>query len=762
MTDLRMTVLGVAVLLAISAVLPPRAGAAGFPILGIQVVGANRVGPDTILRVMESRVGGEFDPAKIRADVKAIYRMGYFSDVKIDAKDEPGGLRLVVLVVEKPIVSSIVIEGNKEVDTSDLKEALTIKERSLFQEDKVKESARKLVEVCQNRGYYDATVVPSVQEEADGSIRVSFRVSEGEKLTIEKIRITGNQFMGEKRILDQMETKTKGFFSFITDSGTFKKDVLENDVRLIEALYQDNGFMDSKVSDPEIGRGPKGLVVTIHVFEGRQYRVGKVRFSGESGLSEEAERKAVKLKEGNVFSRETLLADVLSLTTAMNDKGYALAIVSPLVEKREEYPLADVMYKAEKGDKFHFGKVDVVGNTKTLDRVIRRNLDVADGMTYTATGLKKSKENLTRLSYFKDVKISTEPSQVPREMDVKVEVQEGPTGTLSGGLGFSNVDKVFGVVQLTENNLFGKGWKASLNTQFGSRRTLFSLDFRDPYFLDSDFSLLLNAYNLKTKYTDFERKATGGKVGFGYSFDRNTSASLAFRLDEVDIIDNENAVSPFLQEQFALGSQQTRSITLNLTKNTTDKYIDPSRGTVQSVTVEYAGNPLGGDSDFVKYFLNTKAFFPVTKTNIISGNFLWGHTISTVGGAVPLSERFFLGGPYNIRGYKARTISPVDPNTDEEIGGNKELVVNVEYIFPIFGDFGLKGVFFFDMGNTWGQGEWPWNMKPWDGPPIRYALGMGIRWYSPMGPLRIEWGWPLNPEPDEDKVVMEFTIGTAF
>jgi outer membrane protein insertion porin family len=761
-TDPRLTALGVVVLMAISAVLLPCAGAAGFPILGIRVEGANRVGHDTILHVMESRVGGEFDPAKIRADVKAIYRMGYFSDVKIDAEKEPGGLRLLVLVVEKPIVSSIVIEGNKEVDTSDLKEALTIKERSLFQEDKVKESARKLLEVCQNSGYYDATVIPSVQEEADGSIRVSFRVSEGEKLTIEKIRITGNQFMGEKRIIKEMQTTTKGFFSFITDSGTFKKDVLENDIRLIEALYQDNGFMDSKVSDPEIRRGPKGLVVTIHVFEGRQYRVGKVRFSGESGLSEEEQRKAVKLEPGDVFSRETLLSDVLSLTTAMNDKGYALAIVSPLVEKRKEYPLADVMYKAEKGDKFRFGKVEVVGNTKTLDWLIRRNLDVADGMTYTATGLKKSKENLTRLSFFKDVKISTERSKVPREMDVKVEVQEAPTGTLSGGLGFSNVDKIFGVVQLTENNLFGRGWKASLNSQFGSRRTLFSLDFRDPYFLDSDFSLLLNAYNLRTKYTDFERKSTGGKVGFGYWFNRNTTASLSFRLDDVEVIDPGNAISPILQKEFAKGRQQTRSLTFNLTKNTTDKFIDPSRGTVQSVTVEYAGGPLGGDSDFVKYFLNTKAYFPVTKTTVISGNFLWGHAISTVGGTVPLYERFFLGGPYNIRGFKARTLSPVDPNTGEEIGGNKELVVNVEYIFPIFGEFGLKGVFFFDLGNTWGQGQWPWDMKPWDGPPIRYAAGMGIRWYSPMGPLRIEWGWPLNPEPGEEKLVMEFTVGTAF
>ncbi|MDH3384111.1 MAG: outer membrane protein assembly factor BamA, partial [Deltaproteobacteria bacterium] len=464
MTALRVTGLAVAALLAISAVLLPCAEAADFPILEIRVEGATRVGSDAILRVMGSRVGEEFDSAKVRADVKAVYRMGYFSDVKIDAEEEPGGLRLAVLVVEKPIVSSIVIEGNKEVEDPDLRAALTIKERTLFQEEKVKESARKLREVYQNRGYYDATVDPSIQEEGDGSIRVSFRVSEGEKLMIEKIRITGNRFLGEKKIRKTMETSTKGIFSFITDSGTFKKDVLENDVRRIEAMYQNNGFLDSKVSDPEIGREPMGLLVTIHVFEGRQYRVGEIRFSGESGLSEGEQQKAVKLKRGDVFSRETLLSDVLSLTTAINDKGYALAIVSPLVEKRKEYPLADVMYKAEKGDKFRFGKVEVAGNTKTLDRVIRRNLDVADGMTYTATGLKRSKENLTRLTYFKDVKISTEPSAVPQEMDVKVDVQEGPTGTLSGGMGFSTVDKIFGVVQVTENNLFGKGWKASLNS----------------------------------------------------------------------------------------------------------------------------------------------------------------------------------------------------------------------------------------------------------------------------------------------------------
>ena len=357
MTPLRVAASAVAALLAIAAIRPFPAGSAGFPILKIRVEGANRVGADAILGVMGTRVGEEFDPARIREDVKAIYRMGYFSDVKIDAEDVPDGLHLTVLVTEKPIVSSISIAGNKEVDTADLKAALTVKERTLFQEEKVKESARKMVEVCQNKGYYDATVDSSFEEEADGSIRVFFRVSEGEKLKIGKIRITGNRYLGEKEIRKAMETKEKGFFSFLTDSGALKKDAIENDIRRIEALYPNNGFLDSKVSDPEIGRLPKGLLLTIHVFEGRQYRVGEIRFSGESGLNAKEMREKVKLKSGDVFSRGTLLADILSLTNVLNDQGYALALVSPLVEKRKEYPLADVTYKMERGEKFRFGKV---------------------------------------------------------------------------------------------------------------------------------------------------------------------------------------------------------------------------------------------------------------------------------------------------------------------------------------------------------------------------------------------------------------------
>ncbi|MGE5189823.1 MAG: outer membrane protein assembly factor BamA [Gemmatimonadota bacterium] len=756
-----MSARGAAAALAVAVLVALRcapAAAAGFPVKAVDVQGANRVGADAIRRAMTTKVGADFDPARIRDDIKAIFRMGYFSDVKIDAEETDGGYRLTVIVKEKPIVSAVVIEGNKEVDTSDLRQALTLKERSLFQEDKVKESARKLVEVCQNKGYYDAVVDAAVSEDPDGSYRIVFKVKEGEKLKISRISITGNHYLATKAIRKAMETTEKGFFSFITDSGTFKKDVLENDVRKIEALYHNDGFIDSKVSDPEIRRGKRGLEVTIHVFEGKQYRVGSVGFSGDSGVPEQELRKAVKLAPTQVFDRETLLADLLALTTILNDRGYAQALVSPVVEKRKEYPLVDVTYKTERGRKFRFGKVEVTGNTKTFDRVIRRGLDVADGETYTASGLRTSKENLTRLGYFKDVKISTAPSAAtPDEMDVKVDVQEAPTGTLSGGLGFSSVDKLFGVIQLNENNLFGRGWRGTLNTQFGARRTVYTLEFREPHFLDTDFSLLLNAYKTDTKYTDFQRKAKGGRVGTGYNLDRFTSVGLTFRYDDVLVTQLAEVTSTFLKEQFALGWQQTQSLTLSVMRNTTDKFIDPSRGYIASGSLEYAGRPLGGDGRFAKYFLNGKVYFPVTESTVLSANALWGHAVSTVGGEVRLAERFFLGGPYSIRGFKSRSLSPADPNTGELIGGNKELVLNVEYVFPLFNEIGFKGVLFYDMGNTWRQGEWPWK-----GPALKKAAGAGIRWYSPMGPLRFEWGWNLSPSPGEARRVAEFTIGTAF
>jgi outer membrane protein insertion porin family len=316
------------------------------------------------------------------------------------------------------------------------------------------------------------------------------------------------------------------------------------------------------------------------------------------------------------------------------------------------------------------------------------------------------------------------------------------------------------VVQVTENNLFGRGWKLSLNSQFGARRTTFSIDFRDPNFLDTDYSTLLGIYKTKVKYTDFEKDAKGARVGLGYNFTRFVNGSVFLRADETKILALSGTIPTYtVQQEIDKGLQKTRSIGFIVTRNTTDRYIDPSRGGIESVSVEYAGGPiLGGDTDFVKYFLNAKYFYPVTATTTFSWNALWGHVVPTVGGEeVPLFERFFLGGPYSIRGFKSRSLSPKDPNTGELIGGNKELIVNFEYLFPLVSEINFKGVVFFDAGNAWAQGSWPFNDQG-----VWAAYGVGVRWYSPMGPLRFEIGWNLDRPEGEPKKVAEFTIGTAF
>ncbi len=727
----------------------------GFRVIAIDVQGTRRASPDGVRQVMSTRVGQELDLEKIREDVKAIHRMGYFRDVNIDSEEVPGGFRLTVVVSEKPIVGSVSIEGIKEVDEAK-------KERSLFQEDKVKESVAKIREACQNEGYYDAIVDSVVSEEADGSIRVAFRVTEGERLKIETIDVSGNMYFSRKEILKAMDTSEKGIFTFITQSGIIKRDVLENDIRKIEALYQNTGFIESKIFDPRFRKGKKGLVLVIRIFEGKQFRLGEIRFSGESGVAEETFRKAVKVKSGDLFSREKLVADLLALTTLVNDEGYAQALVSPGVEKRREYPVADVTYRIERGKKFRFGNVEIRGNTKTYDRVIRRRVEVADGMTYSATKLKESKENLTRTSYFKDVKITTAPSKKEAEMDVNVEVQEAPTGTLSGGMGYSTMDGIFGVVQLSENNLLGRGWRSTLSSQFGSERTTFMLDFTAPFIFDTNFTYLLNIYKTDIEYDTFEKYSKGARTGLGIKLSRFVTANAMLGIDTTRIEEVEDEIpSSYIQRYIDMGEQSTNSVFLNLTRNTTNRYIDPSSGTVQSVALQYAGPPLGGDSRFFKYILNAKAYFPITDKSVFSANLTWGHVVPMYGGwdkgEVPLYERFFLGGPYSVRGFEARSISPKDPESGDDIGGTKELVLNLEYQFPLVEEAGFKGVFFVDMGNTWDQDMWPFvNQGLWIG------YGVGVRWYSPMGPMRFEYGWNVDRPPGEPSGVFEFTIGTAF
>ncbi|NIO17337.1 MAG: outer membrane protein assembly factor BamA [Deltaproteobacteria bacterium] len=730
----------------------------GIRIREIQFKGNRKVQEKTLRNLIKSRVGAGLDHRVLQEDIKNIFQTGYFEDVKVDADFSDEGVLLSYILREKQVVFRVSIRGNKEISTDDIRGVVTVKEKDFFSDEKVKESEEKIAALYNNNGYFEVRVTTEIVEREGNRIEIDFDIVEGEKLKIAAVDFRGNNFFSDKELKKAIETKSKGFFSWLTGSGTFKKDVFDNDLIALEVKYLDSGFLDVKIEKPEISKTEKGIKLIIRVFEGIQYRVGEVEITGDLPETMKGLSRTLRTKTFKVFSREKMVKDILDISRKLQDIGYADATVKPNYVKQKKYPVVDIRYEVDKGKKYRFGIVNVKGNTKTLDKVVRRRLAIADGEMYSATGLEQSKANLMRVGYFKDVKVVTKKGAKEREVDVDVEVEEASTGTVSGGFGFSSLDKFFGVVQISENNLFGRGWRLGLNTQFGSRRVIFSLDFRDPNFLDSKWSLTLNGYNTSVEYSEFTRDAKGGRIGFGYPLSRDISTGLTFRVDQVRIEDVDTTITnSVLQQEAEKGAQKTHSVTWDLTRNTTDNFINPTRGMVQSLSVEYAGDPLGGESEFVKYFINQKYYRPVIGKTIYAFNAEWGHAVSTVGGRVPLFERFFLGGPYSIRGFESRSITPIDENTGEEIGGNKEIVINNELIVPLYEEIGLKLILFFDAGNAFRQDDWPSSLSD-----LRYGAGFGLRWYSPMGPLRLEWGFNLDREDDEASRVVEFTIGTNF
>lgn len=730
----------------------------GLKIREITFRGNSKILEKTLRDMIRSREGEDLDHRIIREDVERIFQAGYFDDVKVDVVFSDEGAVVTYILVEKQVVFRVSLRGNKEVSAEDIRAVLTVKERDFFSEEKVKESEKKIGELYNNNGFFQGTVTTEFVEREGKRVEVIFNIKEGEKVKIVDIVFEGNNFFTDKELKKSIKTKEKGFFSWLTGSGYLKKDVFDNDLLALEVKYLDSGFLDVKIEKPEIAERKKGLGIKIRVFEGIQFRVGNVEITGDLPATMKNLPSILSTKSYLTFSREKMIRDILLISRKLQDIGYADATVNPSYTKREKFPVVDIQFNVNRGKKYRFGVVNIHGNTKTLDKVIRRKLEIADGEVYSATGLDESKANLMRIGYFKDVKILTRKGDGPEEIDVDVEVEEASTGTISGGFGFSSIDKFFGVIQLSENNLFGRGWRLGLNTQFGSRRTIFSLDFREPNFLDTKWSLHLNGYNTSVEYSDFTRDAKGGRIGVGYPIDKNVNTSLTFRIDQVRIEDVDTTIpNSILQEEEEKGAQKTQSLTWDITRNTTDNFINPTRGSVQNFSIEYAGGPLGGESDFVKYFVGNKYFRPLVGSIVYAFNVEWGHVVSTVGGRVPLFERFFLGGPYTVRGFESRTITPVDGNTGEEIGGNKEIVINNELLLPLYEQIGLKLVLFFDAGNTYRQGDWPKSLSD-----LRYGAGFGIRWYSPMGPLRLEWGFNLDPEKDEPKRVVEFTIGTNF
>jgi outer membrane protein insertion porin family len=766
----------VILLLALALLLVPLVALAeGEKIAEVLVKGNRRIEVAAIANVLKLKAGDTLFAEKVDADVRAIFRMGYFDDVKAETTTSDKGTVLTYLVTEKPIVREVKIEGTKELSLDKVRDAIEIKANSIYSAKDLAKSVKKVKKFYADEGYFLAEVETEIEKKSATELRLTFKINEGPKVLIREIRFDGNRAFTVKKLKGVMETSEAWFLSWLTGAGVYKEEVLKNDVNLIADLYFNNGYINVKVGEPKVELLPNkaGLVVTIGISEGDQYRTGQLDFKGDLLESRDELAKRLKMKSGDVFSRGGLRQEVFGLTDVYADKGYAFANVNPLTRVSPEQKLVDVTFDLEKGDKVYIDRINISGNTKTRDKVLRREIKLVEGDLYGSTPLKRSKQNLMNLNYFEEVNLATVKGSSDNKLNLNVDVKEKATGTFSIGGGYSSLDGLIGQGSIQQANFLGLGLKANVSASLGGKSSTYNLGLTDPYFLDTHWTLGGDLYRTERQYLDYTRRATGGDIKAGYSLSDTLSTFWVYKFEKKDIF-NE---SQTLLQSIALGqitapesSSTTSSIYASLNSNTTDYRLEPTTGMINNISIEFAG--LGGTNRFVRYLGSSAYYMPAGWGTVVSAHGTLGY-VQEVGKPVPIDEKFYLGGISSVRGYNGRTISPFNltPPVPSGInglsnnaparafvGGDSEAILNLEYVFPLIKDAGLKGLLFYDAGNSLDGFDHLLTNT------FRMSYGFGIRWFSPIGPLRLEYGIPVNPRAgiDSSGGKIEFSIGSFF
>jgi outer membrane protein insertion porin family len=735
---------------------------AGEKIVEVVVKGNRRIEKAAILNAVTMKAGDTLEGDRTDRDIRAIYKMGHFQDVQAATEISDKGVVLVYLVAEKPIVRSILFEGNKELTTEKLKDGLELRQGSTYSTKDLTKSVARIKKLYADEGYYLAEVEPLVTTNSPTDMTVTFKITEGNKILISTISFEGNRAFSTRKLRGVMETQEKWFMSWLTSAGTYKEEVLKNDAALIADFYMNNGFINIKVGEPvvKLSNSRDSLEVFIGITEGDQYRFGEIGFKGELLEPAEVLRKKIKSESGELFSRSVLRTDIFTLTDVYADMGYAFANANPVTKADTEKKVVDLTFDMEKGELVYFDRINIAGNPKTRDKVIRRELRVDEGRLYNATGMKRSKQNLMNTGFFEEATLATTKGSTAGKMNVDVTVKEKPTGTFSIGGGYSSLDGVIGQGSVQQGNFLGLGLKLNLSGSIGGQSQTYSLGMTDPNFLDTKWMLGADVYRSERDYTDYSRRLMGGDIKAGYPINDFIGTFFMYKYEIKDIYNpilsykEYNLRNP---ADYPLGTSTTSSVFGSITRNTTDYRLDPSSGMINSFSAEYAG--LGGDNKFARFIGDTTWFHPLYKRLIFSTKLTLGYVMEA-GKQVPIDEKFYLGGISSLRGYQARTVSPYTWNVVDGYvytGGNKEAFGNTELTFPLLPEVGIKGVLFFDYGNSYGDSQ---NMFG----SFLMSYGAGIRWSSPIGPLRLEYGIPINPRTGVDKSSgrFEFSIGSLF
>ena len=720
----------------------------------IMILGNVKVEEGVIRGAIKSREGGPFSVEKIREDLKSIFDLGSFTDVQVDIKSNPRGKEVIFIVVEKPSIKETLIKGNDKVKLDDIKEKMTLTPRSILNLEKVKENSEQIRKLYFSKGYYGVKVEYKVDYLETNEAIVTFTISEGPKGHIQKIIFKGNKKIKSSELKKVMTTKQRNILSIITKTGTLDEDVLKNDLQLLTAYYYDHGYLEAKLSEPKIDlSNPKKISIEVDVVEGPEYHLANIDFKGDLLTTKEALFEVLKIKRGDAYSNTAIRKEVNALTEKFANQGYAYVEINPETSVDNKNLVVHVTFEIGKKKRVTYEKIQVVGNTKTRDKVVRRELRVAEGELYNSTNMNYSRDRLKRTGYFKEVDLTTSPGSTEEKINLDVKVEESPTGAISFGIGYSTIESVVGSASISDRNLFGLGYSGMLKFSLGFETQSARLSLTDPYFLGYPYAAGFDLYTERVEiFTTYSYKITGGDIRFGKELTDTLRIDAMYKLENVDVYNVASDADQIIKDQ--QGKRTTSAISITPSIDTRDDFFNPRRGGRHSLTIQDAGGFLGGNDYFVKVLGQTSWFFPLPLRTTLN---LRGQTgiITPYGGkTLPLYEKFFVGGISTVRGFEYGKAGPVDPVTGDPLGSKKMVAFNVEWIFPLSREIGLQGALFFDVGKGFDKFS--------DITPLKFGAGPGIRWFSPFGPIHIDLGINLNRKHGEKGQVIEFSGGSVF
>lgn len=734
--------------------------------IDVQYEGAQTVSREKILANIRTRVGRPYSPLVTQEDIRSLYATGNFADVNMFYAPDGDGVKVIVNVTSKSTIAEVVITGVTRLKESKVRDQISAKPGSALNEASLEQDRQKVLEYYQKKGYSDVDVVYKKQSAARGASRVVFEVTEGVKSKIDDVQFSGNTAVSRKDLLKVVKTKPKGVLNILSSTaGKLSGDQIEDDRKAITDLYASRGYLDAQAGQPVLARSGDKVDVSFPIVEGRQYKVGKVTYSGAKVFPLDELTRGMKLTAGSVYSPQALAADRKTLNDLYGAKGYldlqVFASPSPAGAG-----LVNVEFRFDEGIQYYVDKVNIAGNTRTKDKVIRRELALAPGETFNTVRMDASRQRLENLKYFSQVNVRpAEPLiSVPGRRDLNVDVTETRTGSFNFGAGFSSIDNLLGFVELTQGNFDAAGWprfqgggqKFRARAQYGTRRKDFVLALTEPYFLDQKLSLGGEVYYRDASYTSrvYDERRVGGAISLRKPVNEFTAARLEYRLEDVEISNFDDDVSDEIRSE---GGQRLKSqLSLGVTYDSRDRVYLPRKGWRLDMQTYLAGGFLGGDTDIYGLDLEVSKYISLPGDTILTFEAQVAGVDTWNGGdRVPIYDRLYLGGPSNLRGFRYRDVGPKDED-GEPVGGKTLARFTAEYTFPIVES--VRGAVFYDVGFV-NSGAWEFGTGE-----VNSDVGIGLLLELPaIGPIRIDYGIPLQADEDNDSSgKFQFNVGYKF